>query len=86
MKRKPTGQSSVTFQSEDDLDDEEGESLRSHSPPSMCADSLFSSQSTVDTVAMNKISALEDELSRLRDQITLIMTVKPQTSGKICLH
>ena len=62
-------------------------SVRSASPPSVCADSLYSSQSTVDTVAMTKITALEDELSRLREQIAKIVNVatnnKPGTSGKL---
>lgn len=61
-------------------------SIRSASPPSVCADSLYSSQSTVDTVAMTKISALEDELARLRDQIAkivIVSTVKAGTSGNI---
>lgn len=60
-------------------------SIRSASPPSICADSLYSSQSTVDTMAMTKISALEDELARLREQIAKIVTVstvQPGTSGK----
>ena len=55
------------------MEEDECTSLRSPSPPSMCADSLFSSQSTVDTIAMNKITALEDELARLRDQIAKIV-------------
>lgn len=66
--------------------EDDAPSIRSGSPPSICADSLYSSQSTVDTVAMTKISALEDELARLRDQIAKIVTVttvKPVTSGKI---
>ena len=55
-------------------DEDEIRSMRSPSPPSICADSLYSSQSTVDTVAMTKISALEDELAKLRDQIAKIVT------------
>jgi len=74
-KMKP--KSSITSLTEFDFVDVVEEngccSLRSASPPSMCADSLFSSQSTVDTVAMTKISALEDELARLRDQIAKIV-------------
>lgn len=65
--------------------EEDAPSARSASPPSVCADSLYSSQSTVDTVAMTKITALEDELSRLREQIAKIVNVatnKPGTSGK----
>lgn len=69
--------------------EEDAPSVRSASPPSVCADSLYSSQSTVDTVAMTKITALEDELSRLREQIAKIVNVatnKPGTSGKDLLH
>jgi hypothetical protein len=48
---------------------------------------MYSSQSTIDTVAMTKISALEDELSRLREQIAKIVNVatnnKPGTSGNL---
>lgn len=79
---KPKSPASIT---ESDFAEDEVEctSMRSPSPPSMCADSLFSSQSTVDTVAMNKITALEDELARLRDQIAKIVvgTVTNSTSG-----
>lgn len=66
------------------LEEDELRSMRSASPQSAIADSLFSSQSTVDTVALNKITALEDELARLRDQIAKIVTTgtgPPGTSG-----
>ncbi|EFX80625.1 hypothetical protein DAPPUDRAFT_318222 [Daphnia pulex] len=70
-KMKPKASSSIADSEiipyEDDVP-----SVRSASPPSVCADSLYSSQSTIDTVAMTKISALEDELSRLREQIAKI--------------
>lgn len=75
---KPKASSSVT---ESSLDEDEVPSLRSPSPPSLCADSLYSSQSTIDTVAMTKISALEDELAKLREQISKIVAPQP-TSGK----
>ncbi len=61
--------------------DEELRSMRSASPPSICADSLFSSQSTVDTMAMTKITALEDELARLREQITKIVSSGATVTG-----
>ncbi len=84
---KPKGSSSIA-DSEIVPYEDDAPSIRSASPPSVCADSLYSSQSTVDTVAMTKISALEDELARLRDQIAKIVTVsavKPGTSGKLWL-
>ena len=77
---KPKSPASIT-ESDFIEDEDECTSMRSPSPPSMCADSLFSSQSTVDTVAMNKISALEDELARLRDQIAKIVVGTTSTSG-----
>lgn len=83
---KPKASSSFT-ESENVPDDEELRSMRSASPPSICADSLFSSQSTVDTMAMTKITALEDELARLREQITKIVSsgaTVTGTSGIIC--
>jgi len=79
IKMKPKSPASIT-ESDFIEDEDECTSMRSPSPPSMCADSLFSSQSTVDTVAMNKISALEDELARLRDQIAKIVVGTTSTS------
>ena len=70
---KPKASSSMT-ESDHLPDEDELRSMRSASPPSICADSMYSSQSTVDTVAMTKISALEDELAKLRDQIAKIVT------------
>uniref|UniRef100_A0A0P6EUX5 Mitochondrial fission regulator n=1 Tax=Daphnia magna TaxID=35525 RepID=A0A0P6EUX5_9CRUS len=81
-KMKPKSSSSIA-DSEVIPYEEDAPSVRSASPPSVCADSLYSSQSTVDTVAMTKITALEDELSRLREQIAKIVNVatnKPGTS------
>lgn len=79
-KMKPKASSSFT-ESENVPDDEEVTSMRSASPPSICADSLFSSQSTVDTMAMTKITALEDELARLREQITKIVSSGATVTG-----
>ena len=83
---KPKGSSSIADSEIVPYEDDGAPSIRSASPPSVCADSLYSSQSTVDTVALTKISALEDELARLRDQIAKIVTVsvvKPGTSGNL---
>ena len=84
---KPKGASSLTESENLPLEEDELRSMRSASPHSVCADSLFSSQSTVDTMALNKITALEDELARLRDQIAKIVTAgtgPPGTSGINC--
>lgn len=78
---KPKASSSFTESDNAPVDDDEARSMRSTSPPSVCADSLFSSQSTIDTVAMTKITALEDELSRLREQIAKIVTAGPSLAG-----
>ena len=87
MKQKSSPNTATITDLEDDTEDEEIQSLRSPTPPSVCADSLYSSQSTVDTLAMNKITTLEDELSRLREQIAKIFsgTANQQTSGNFAI-